>query len=88
MISSGVNTVGTAATMIDATAPMPFRLMIHNNDNSDAVYLGGAGVTTTTGMVLAKLERIEFVMYPGEVMYAVSGKAGHAISWLKQQQQS
>lgn len=88
MISSGQNTVGTAATLIDATAPMPFKLMIHNNDNTDAVYLGGEGVTTTTGMTLAKSERIEFVMYPGELVYAVSTKAGHAISWLKQQQQS
>lgn len=87
MISSGQNTVGTAATLIDATASMPFRLMIHNNDNTDSLYLGGAGVTTTTGMTLAKLERIEFVMYPGELLYAVSTKAGHAISWLKQQQQ-
>lgn len=86
MISSGQNTVGTAATMIDTTASMPFRLMIHNNDNTDAVYLGGEGVTTTTGMTLAKSERIELVMYPGETLYAVSTKEGHSISWLKQQQ--
>lgn len=85
-ISSGTASIGTAASAVDATSPMPFRLMIHNNDNTDAVYLGGAAVTTSTGMVLAKSERIEFVMYPGEVLYAVSTKEGHAISWLKQQQ--
>lgn len=86
MISSGQVSVGTVATMIDATAPMPFRLSVHNNDNTDSVYLGGIDVTTSTGMTLAKSERIEFTMYSGEVLYAVSTKAGHNISWLKQQQ--
>lgn len=86
MISSGQVSVGTAATMIDATAQMPFKLSVHNNDNTDSVYLGGAGVTTTTGITLAKSERIEFNMFPGEVLYAVSTKTGHNISWLKQQQ--
>lgn len=86
MISSGQVSVGTAATAIDATAQMPFRLMIHNDDNTDSVYLGGSAVTTSTGMVLKKLEHIDFVLYPGEVLYAVSTKSGHSISFLKQQQ--
>ena len=85
-ISSGTTSVGTAATAVDATAPMPFRLMIHNNDNTDAVYVGGDAVTTNTGMIVKKLEHLDFVMYPGEVLYAVSTKEGHSISWLKQQQ--
>ncbi len=86
MISSGQVSVGTAATAIDATAQMPFRLMIHNDDNTDTVYLGGSAVTTSTEMVLKKLEHVDFVLYPGEVLYAVSTKSGHSISFLKQQQ--
>ena len=86
MISSGQVSVGTAATAIDATAQMPFRLMIHNDDNTDSVYLGGSAVTTSTGMVLKKREHVDFVLYPGEVLYAVSTKSGHSISFLKQQQ--
>jgi hypothetical protein len=86
VISSGQISIGTVATAIDATAAMPFKLSVHNNDNTDAVYLGGIAVTTSTGMTLAKSERIEFTMYPGEILYAVSTKAGHTISWLKQQQ--
>ena len=86
MISSGQVSVGTAATAIDATAQMPFKLHVHNDDNSDAVYLGGAGVTTSTGMQLVKLESFVFDMYPGEILYAVSTKAGHTVSFLKQQQ--
>ena len=85
-LSSGQTSVGTAATLIDASSSNPFRLMIHNNDNTDAVYLGGSAVTTTTGMTLAKSERIEFTMFAGERLFAVSTKTGHNISWVKQEQ--
>ena len=85
-ISSGQVAVGTVATLIDASSQNPFHLSIHNNDNTDSIYLGGPAVTTSTGMTLAKSERIEFVMYPGERLFAVSTKAGHNISWLKQEQ--
>lgn len=86
MITSGQTSIGTAATIIDTTGQMPFRLHVHNDDNTDALYLGGAGVTTTTGMQLLKQESVVFDMYAGEVLYAVSTKAGHTMSWLKQQQ--
>lgn len=85
-ISNGRVSVGTAAVLIDATAQMPFRLSIHNDDNTDVVYLGGEGVTTANGLALAKAERIEFTLFAGEYLYAVATKAGHAISWLKQTQ--
>lgn len=86
MISSGQTAVGTVATLIDASSTNPFRLMVHNNDNTDTVYLGGAGVTTSTGLTLAKSERVEFVMFAGERLFAVSSKAGHTLSWFKQEQ--
>ena len=86
MISSGTVSVGTAATLIDTSSSNPFKLWIHNNDNTDSVYLGGAAVTTSSGLTLAKSERLEVQMYPGEQLYAVSTKTGHVLSWLKQQQ--
>mgnify|MGYP000538429653 CR=1 FL=1 len=49
---SGHASIGTVATHIDGVlnefAGNPYRLFIHNNDNTDAVYLGGSGVTTST----------------------------------------
>jgi hypothetical protein len=46
-LSNGVITVGTAATPIDDVASAnPTQLHIHNNDNSDAVFIGGPDVTT------------------------------------------
>lgn len=83
-ISSGQLTIGTTATIIDGTYNSNFRLIVHNNDNTDAVYLGGPDVTTANGLQLLKQETLQLEMNPLESVYAVSGKAGHTISYLKQ----
>lgn len=83
MITSGRDSVGTAATLIDGSHNSSFRLVIHNNDNSDAVYLGGSAVGTATGFDLQKLETIDLLLPAGSELYAVSTKLGHSISWLK-----
>jgi hypothetical protein len=84
---SGRTTVGTAATVIDGVltgseAGNPYRLFIHNNDNTDSVYLGGSGVTTTAGLMLDKGVMIQLTVSPTDLLYAVSSKAGHIISWM------
>lgn len=83
-ITSGTLSVGTVASIIDGTFNSNFRLIIHNNDNTDAVYLGGPDVTTTTGLRLDKGIILQLEMNPLEFVYAVSGKTGHIISYLKQ----
>ena len=83
-ISSGAMTVGTVASIIDGTFNSNFRLIIHNNDNTDSVFLGGPDVTTTNGLKLDKGQFIQLEMNPLESVYAVSAKAGHTISYLKQ----
>lgn len=84
MISSGQLTVGTTATIIDGTFNSNFRLVIQNMDNTDAVFIGGSAVTIANGLQLLKQETIQLDMNPLESVYAVSGKAGHLISYLKQ----
>ena len=83
-ITSGAMTVGTVATIIDGTSVSNFRLIIHNNDNTDAVFIGGPDVTTANGLRVLKEESIQLEMNPLDSIYAVSGKAGHTISYLKQ----
>lgn len=83
-ISSGVVTVGTTATIIDGTFNSNFRLMIHNNDNTDAIYLGGSNVTVANGLKLDKGIILQLELNPLESVYAISEKAGHLISYLKQ----
>ena len=80
---SGVLSVGTVATVLPATCVMPFRLEVKNNDNTDAVFIGGPGVTVANGLRLAKEERIELTLAPLDRLYAVSTKSGHSISWLR-----
>ena len=83
-ISSGAITVGTVPSIIDGTYNSNFRIMVHNNDNTDAVYLGGPDVSVATGFKLDKGIILQLEMNPLESVYAISGKAGHTISYLKQ----
>ena len=84
---NGITTVGTAATVIDGVllnhyAGNPYRLIIHNNDNTDAVYIGGSAVTTTTGLMMDKGVMLQLTVTPTDLLYAVSTKTGHIVSWL------
>ena len=81
-ITSGQVAVGTVATEIPETCTMPFRLEIHNDDNTDDLYLGGPGVTTSTGMRVNKLEQLQVRLAPLDKVYAVSSKTGHNISYI------
>lgn len=82
---SGTTSVGTAATLIDGTAwQNPVLLHIHNNDNTDSVYIGGPDVTTSNGLELVKLDSLEITLHQANQIYCVSSKAGHVISWIAQ----
>jgi len=81
-IQSGKTAVGTAATVLPITSPNPFLLTVHNNDNTDAVYLGGPDVTAANGLVVNKIETLQFEVTPGDRIWAVSTKTGHNLSWL------
>lgn len=84
MLSSGTTVIGTTPTLIDGLSVNPFRIHIHNNDNTDAIYLGGSAVTVNDGLKMLKEDSIDLIINPLEALYAVSIKAGHVVSWLKQ----
>lgn len=82
---SGQTTVGTAATLIDGVAwQNPVVMHLHNNDNTDAVYIGGSDVTINNGLTLLKQDSIELTLHQANQIFAVSSKAGHIISWIAQ----
>jgi hypothetical protein len=85
-ISSGHTVIGLTATQIDGSSPNPSRIHIHNNDQQQNLFIGGADVTIANGLVLEKLDSIEFVLNPGEALYGVSSQGGHTVSWLRQTQ--
>jgi hypothetical protein len=84
MITNGQSSIGTVASAIDGNHANSAIITIHNMDNTDTVYIGGTGVTTTNGLALQKEQTIQFELQPLEQLYAVSSKAGHSISWLRQ----
>ena len=84
MITSGQETVGLTATGIDGVWQNPSRITIHNNDNSTNIWLGGANVTSSNGLLLLKEQSYQFELAPLEQLYCVSTKAGHIVSWLRQ----
>jgi hypothetical protein len=82
---SGNTTVGTAATLIDGVAwQNPVVMHIHNNDNTDSVYIGGPDVTTSNGLKLLKEDSIEITLHQANQIFCVSSKSGHVISWIAQ----
>lgn len=83
-ISSGQTTIGLTATQIDGASTNPSRLHIHNNDQQQNLFIGGPDVTIANGLVLEKLDSIEFLLNAGEAVYGVSSQGGHVVSWLRQ----
>jgi hypothetical protein len=82
---SGNTTVGTAATLIDGIAwNNPVLLHIHNDDNTDAVFIGGPDVTINNGLELVKLDSLEITLHQANQIYCVSSKSGHKVSWIAQ----
>lgn len=82
---SGQTLVGTAATLIDGVAwQNPVVMHLHNNDNTNAVYIGGSDVTINNGLTLLKQDSIELTLHQANQIFAVSSKSGHVISWIAQ----
>jgi len=83
-VSSGQVAVGTTAVQVNGTSNSMWRIHIHNDDNTDTLYIGGSDVSTSNGMKLLKQDSVELQMNAGDTIWVVSSKAGHAMSWLKQ----
>ena len=81
-IYQGQVSVGTAASVLNTTASNPGTLHITNQDNTDTVYVGGLGVTTTTGHGILKSDSIDLQCYAGQQFYVISTKSGHNVSWV------
>ena len=82
---SGTTTVGTAATLIDGVAwQNPVVMHIHNNDNTETVYLGGPDVSTSNGLRLLKQDSLEITLHQANQIYAVSSQNSHVLSWIAQ----
>ena len=80
-MTNGSITVGTAATLISHAGVNPGQLHVSNLDNTDTIFLGGPAITVNAGHALQKSASEDFAVYPGQSMYAVSTKEGHAVAF-------
>lgn len=84
MITTTQVNVGTAVALLHDCTRWA-RVTVHNNDNTKTLYLGGATVSSTTGLTLVKQETLQLHLSPGEALYAISeGAGGHVVSLLVQ----
>ena len=82
MILHGQVTVGTVASFIGQPSVDFMQMHIHNNDNTDSIYLGGPNVTTSNGLALLKLDSFESVIAPNDKIFAISTKSSHLVSYM------
>ena len=81
-ITQGQVAVGTAVAQLNSPQSMPGIVHITNKDNTDTVFVGGLGVTTGTGHGILKSDSIDVQIFAEQVLYAISTKSGHNVSWL------
>ena len=81
-ISNGSVSVGTVATLITTCGVNGGVLHVSNLDSTDAIYIGGAAVAVNAGHVLPKNSSEDFIVYPGQQMFAVSSKPSHSVAFL------
>jgi hypothetical protein len=80
---TGQTSVGTAAVKIAGNYGYATILHMHLVDNTDNVYIGTAGVTTSTGLKLEKQDHVDIQLAQNDAMYAVASATGpFTISWL------
>lgn len=77
--------IGTVATLICPADSNPQNFHIHNN-SSHTVYVGGANVTTTTGLTVLKQQTEEFYVVPGDALYAISDGSDRDVRTIRWRQ--
>lgn len=85
-IFTGQVTVNSVATAIDGADRNPMRIHVHNMDNTKSIWIGNESVTIATGMPLYKLDSIELVLNPYEVLYAITDSGTVSMAYFKQVQ--
>jgi hypothetical protein len=64
--------VTTVATLLCAANAMSQRVTVHNNENSQQVFIADSGVTTSTGIHLDGKQERQITLNPGEGLWGVS----------------
>jgi len=82
-ITSGRQTVTPALTQVDGLSVYQSHIVIHNNDTTKDLLLGGPNMTAGNGVPLAKLQYIQLDIPPGEAVYLMSTNGEVDVSWMR-----
>ena len=83
-ITTGQLSVTTTPVAVNVPNVMPMRIHIHNNDVTNNLLVGNGNVTSSNGMILPKLDSVELVLNPNEVIYLVAASGTISASYLAQ----
>lgn len=83
-ITTGQLSVGSSAVAVNVPNVNPLRVHIHNNDNTNNLLLGNGTLTVSNGMILPKLDSVELVLNPNEVLYLLASAGTIQASYLVQ----
>ena len=84
MLVSEAYTIGTAVTKIAVAGSSPLHLNLHN-ESGQAVYIGDASVTSSTGFHIDQHEHFELTLYSGNELYACTAANTATLIYLGQQ---
>jgi hypothetical protein len=79
VVSSHVSVGTTQVKIVNPSASMQ-HVILHNHEHSSSrnIYVNGNGVTINTGLHIPDTNTIQFDLYPGDDLWAISDTAGGA----------
>lgn len=83
MIENNSIEISTTAVALHEISSQPTTIFIHNEDNTDDVYIGDENVTASNGLHLKKEETITIEVPPGDQIFVIATKAGHTVNFLR-----
>ena len=75
--------IGTTATTIPGTALTSRKSCILYNNGTTSVYLGGTGVTTTTGLLVGTADYSPSLDLGTTILYGIAGTVGGTVNILE-----
>lgn len=80
-MKSSVVTVGTTAVLVVASDDTHRTVYLHHESNQ-AIYIGGADVTTANGLHMKKAQNYVIVVPSRQTLYAIADLAGQEVRVL------
>jgi hypothetical protein len=81
-IITGQLSIGQTPVPVNQPSVTPLWIHVHNNDNTNNLLIGGHDVTNANGLILPKLDSIETVINPNEVIYLLASSGTIQASYM------